>query len=174
MQEALFHVSEEPEIRQFEPRMPPVACPLQEPLVFAIREGLLHNYLLPRDCPRVTFYAVPGSTPEDVERLIGLTDARHVVAIESAWIERVLRTRLYLYRLPGDTFESLDEGAGYYVSREAVEPLHVERVDSIVEELCRRDVELRITPSLWKLRDAVTASTLQFSHIRMRNAAPRL
>jgi Family of unknown function (DUF6886) len=32
---------------------------------------------------------------------------------------------------------------------------------------------LRVMPSLWQLHDAVVASTLQFSIIRMRNAQPR-
>jgi len=45
-------------------------------------------------------------------------------------------------------------------------------VDALAE-LTHRDVELRVTPSLWPLRDAVVASTLQFSLIRMRNATPR-
>jgi Family of unknown function (DUF6886) len=33
---------------------------------------------------------------------------------------------------------------------------------------------LRVMPTLWPLRDAVVASTLQFSIIRMRNAALRV
>ena len=37
----------------------------------------------------------------------------------------------------------------------------------------KRDVELRFVPNLWPLRDAVVASTLQFSLIRMRNALSR-
>jgi hypothetical protein len=37
----------------------------------------------------------------------------------------------------------------------------------------RREVELRFVPDLWPLGDAVFASTLQFSLIRMRNAALR-
>jgi len=66
-----------------------------------------------------------------------------------------------------------DAGAGYYVSREAVSPQGVTPITDLLAELTRRDVELRVTPSLWPLRDAVAASTLQFSIIRMRNAAPR-
>jgi hypothetical protein len=34
-------------------------------------------------------------------------------------------------------------------------------------------VDFRVVPNLWPLRDAVAASTLQFSIIRMRNALPR-
>ena len=56
------------------------------------------------------------------------------------------------------------------VSRAAVRPLSMRRVDDLLGELARRDVELRVTPSLWPLRDAVLASSLAFSVIRMGNA----
>jgi hypothetical protein len=141
-------------------------------MVWAVGERLLHNYLLPRDCPRVTFYAGPGTTPEDSERFMLGTSARHVVAIESAWLDRVRRARLYLYELPRESFVSIDDGAGYYVSRESLEPLSVTVVDDLLAALLARDVELRVTGSLWKLRDAVVGSTMQFSIIRWRNAQP--
>jgi len=59
-----------------------------------------------------------------------------------------------------------------YVSRKAVAPWGVTPITDVLMELTRRDVELRVMPSLWPLHDAVVASTLQFSIIRMRNAAP--
>jgi hypothetical protein len=40
-------------------------------------------------------------------------------------------------------------------------------------ELLSRRVDLRVLPNLWPLHDGLVASTLQFSHIRMRNALPR-
>jgi hypothetical protein len=81
---------------------------------------------------------------------------------------------LYLYEMPSYGFTAVDAGAGHFVSRAAVVPSAVSRVDDLLAEPARRDVELRITPSLWPLRDAVVASTLQFSVIRMRNARPRI
>jgi hypothetical protein len=169
----LYHVSEEPRIDVFEPRPPAPTAYLAERVVWAVDDGHLQNYLLPRDCPRVTFYALPGSDPRDVERLMGQTSARFVVAVESGWVQTILATRLFVYRLPPETFEPHDEGAGHYVSRVAVRPIEVTRIDDLLGALLLRDVELRITPSLWRLRDAVVASTLQFSCIRMRNALPR-
>ena len=173
--ERLYHVSDRPDIALLEPRAVRPHHPLQDmpPVVWAIGERLLHNYLLPRDCPRVTFYAAAGSDPADVARLLGATDARHVVAIESGWLDAVRTATLWLYELPSATFELLDSVAAYYVSREAVRPLAVRRVDDLLGELLRRDVELRLTPSLWPLRDAVLASSLPFSFIRMSNAQPR-
>jgi Family of unknown function (DUF6886) len=49
----------------------------------------------------------------------------------------------------------------------------VELVEQPISELERRGVRLRLVPDLWPLRDAVVASSLQFSIIRMRNALPR-
>ena len=142
-------------------------------MVWAIDEAHLQNYLLPRDCPRVTFYALPDSTPADIERLLDHSAAKHVVAIESLWFQAVASQRLYQYELSGQTFTVIDAGAGYYVSREPVTPRTVRPIDDLLEELLTRDVELRVMPSLWRLRDAVVGSTLQFSIIRMRNALPR-
>jgi hypothetical protein len=42
-----------------------------------------------------------------------------------------------------------------------------------VTELLRLGTELRFMPELWPLRDAVVASTLSYSLIRVRNARPR-
>ena len=95
------------------------------------------------------------------------------MAIEAGWLPREQREQLWCYILPADTFEPVDEGAGYYISREAVVPLAVREIDDLLGELVQHDVELRVMPSLWRLRDAVVDSTLQYSIIRMRNAQPR-
>ncbi len=170
----LFHISDDPNIGRFVPRpAPDPATGLAGSMVWAIDYDHLPNYLLPRDCPRVTFYALPNSNPADVDRLLAGTSARRVVAIEAGWFGRVLTETIFLYELPADTFAVLDKGAGYYISREPVVPLSVRKIDDVVNELTQHDIELRIMPSLWKLRDAVVASTLQFSLIRMRNAVSR-
>ena len=164
----LFHISEESGIERFEPRASKYAI---DPVVWAIDMGRLRNYLLPRECPRVTYYVGCETTAADVERFLGSSPA--VVAVESQWLEQLRSCRLYCYHLPPETFECLDECAGYYVSRVPVLPVVVEVFDDPIAELLRRGVELRFVPSLWPLRDAVAASTLLFSLIRMRNALPR-
>jgi hypothetical protein len=164
----LFHISEESGIERFEPRASEYAI---EPVVWAIDVGRLRNYLLPRECPRVTYYAGCETTAADVERFLGSSPA--VVAVESHWLKQLRSCRLYCYHLPPETFECLDECAGYFVSRVPVIPVLVEVFDDPIAELLRRGVELRFVPSLWLLRDAVAASTLLFSLIRMRNALPR-
>jgi uncharacterized protein DUF6886 len=164
----LFHISEDADIQEFEPR--PSAYTI-ESVVWAIDADRLRTYLLPRDCPRVTYYAGPQTTAADREWLLGSSAA--VVALERNSLERVQRCRLYCYHLSPQTFECIDECAGYFASRVAVAPTRVEALKDPVSELRQRGVELRLLPKLWPLRDAVVASSLQFSIIRMRNALRR-
>lgn len=165
----LFHVSEEAGIRRFEPRPSEYTA---EPVIWAIDAERLRNYLVPRDCPRVTCYVGPETTTADSEQFLG-SGAKAVIAIEQGWLDRVRRCLLYCYHLPPQTFECIDECAGYFVSRVSVAPALVEALNDPVSELQRCGVELRILPNLWPLRDAVVASSLRFSIIRMRNALPR-
>src|SRR5262245_4943866 len=95
----LLHVSEEAGIERFEPRPSQNA---DGPVVWAIDAVFLRNYLLPRDCPRVTYYAGRDTTAADVERFLGPSPA--VVAIEGGWLERLRSCRLYCYHLPPVTF----------------------------------------------------------------------
>jgi len=164
----LFHLSEDGGIERFDPRPSHYTS---YPVVWAISSDRMCNYLVPRDCPRVTYYAGPKTTTEDVVRFLGGSNA--VVAVEAGWVERIRRSRLFCYHLPPETFECVDACAGYFVSRIPVKPEHVDVFDDLIAELIKRDVELRVTPELWALRDAVVASSLEFSIIRMRKAAGR-
>ncbi len=164
----LFHVSEESAVERFEPRPSQYT---DEPVVWAIDAGHLRNYLVPRDCPRVTYYAGRETSAADVQRFLGSSPA--VVAVESGWWERLRSCRLYCYHLPPETFACSDECAGYFVSRDPVVPARVQVFSDPMAELLRLGVELRFVPDLWPLRDAVVASTLRYSIIRMRSALPR-
>jgi uncharacterized protein DUF6886 len=164
----LFHVSEEPGIDRFDPRPSTIAG---KSVVWAIDTEHLRNYLLPRDCPRVTFYA--GRETSDADRTQFLKSSSAVVAIEQGWLSRVRTCRLYCYCLPSHNFECFDECAGYHISRVPARPASVVVIDDAVAEIRKRGVDLRPMPDLWPLRDAVVASSLQFSIIRMRNALPR-
>jgi len=164
----LFHISEESGIERFEPRASEYTSGR---VVWAIDADRLRNYLVPRECPRVTYYAGPATTSADVDGFLGASLA--VVAVEGGWFERLRSCRLYCYHLPSETFECIDECAGYFVSRVPVVPACVEAIDDPIAALLNREVELRFLPSLWPLRDAVVESSLQFSFIRMRNALPR-
>jgi hypothetical protein len=162
----LFHVSDEPGIAEFVPRPSKYT---EDRVVWAVHDDKVRNYFVPRDCPRVTFFADSHTLAQDSERFLGTSTA--VVAIEASWWSRIRSFTLYCYQLPPDTFECIDECAGYFVSRQSVRPARVDVIDDPIAALLKRGVELRILPTLGPLRDAIVASTLQFSIIRMRNAA---
>jgi hypothetical protein len=169
----LYHISDKPGIKRFDPRPAPSESAKQEGLmVWAIDYEHLHNYLLPRDCPRVTFYACEQSDPRDVERLMSGTSAKHVVAIETRWLPKIQEECLNQYEFDSKGFTLVDQVAGYWISRKPVIPVAETKIDNILEALLEHDVELRIMPSLWKLREAVIKSTLEFSIIRMNKAQP--
>lgn len=170
----LLHVSDRAGIARFEPRPPPSPdAGVRDAVVWAIEARLLGNYLLPRDCPRVTFHATAATTPDDVARFFAAGAPRHVVAIEAAWAERVRDAALCLYELPPATFTLADATAAYWVSREPVVPRCETTLADLPAAIAAGGAELRIVASLWPLRDAVAASTLGYSFIRMRHAQPR-
>jgi hypothetical protein len=170
-QPRLFHISEQPGISIFTPRVSPSHFNnISGDVVFAISNQLLHNYLLPRDCPRVTFYADANTIDADKQKFMGNTTAGHVVAVESGWYQQIKETTLYCYEFLPDDFIQIDECAGYYVSYKQVVPVAVTVIDDIMAALLSRDIELRFMPSLISIAGAVRDSSLQFSLIRMRNA----
>lgn len=164
----VFHVSEEAGIARFEPRPMP-----RHPgnAVWAIDAAHLPHYLLPRDCPRACWARGAATTEADAARFA--SSAPRVIAVEWAWLARIRRTRLHVYAFDAAPFAPLDDIAGYVISRVGVTPVAVAEVDDVLRALAAREVELRIVPSLWPLHDAIAASSLDFSIIRMRNAAPR-
>ena len=169
----LYHVSDKPGIKRFDPRPAPSKSAKQEGLmVWAIDYEHLHNYLLPRDCPRVTFYAAEDSDPKDVEKLMRGTCAKHVVAVEAGWLPEIQKHCIYRYEFDPKGFTCVDKVAGYYISREPVVPVAETKIDDVLSALLEHDVELRVMPSLWKLREAVIHSTLGYSIIRMHKAKP--
>ena len=165
--EQLYHFSENPGIRVFIPRN---HINLGKPVVWAIEEKKIHNYLFPRDCPRVSFFAGANASSKDISRFLGGDKEKTVIAIESRWVQRLMNTTLYRYALPADAFLLEDDNAGYYVSETAVEPSSITPISDLLLALSHRNIELRIMPSLWELHDQVASSSLNFSMIRMRNA----
>lgn len=168
----LFHFSENPKITLFEPHVPQ-SNPEQPPLVWAIGEEHAPHYFFPRDCPRVAFWKTSNTSPEDIDRFFAHTSADRIIAVEGRWLHQIRNTQLYAYHLPSETFTCIDTNAGYYVSSKVITPISVEPLGDLLERLVEANVELRITPSLRKLRDALISSSVPFSMIRMRNAMPQ-
>jgi Family of unknown function (DUF6886) len=160
---ALWHVSEDPTIDRFEPRG------ADDPLVWAIDTRHLPLYWFPRDCPRATFWADCDTTDDDVDRFLSGDRGRRVHVIEPAWLDPMRTTRVVAYRMPEQTFEPWDR---FWISRAAVEPLELVELGDLLARHAAAEIELRIAPNLLSLWDSVVASTLDFSGIRLRNAAP--
>ena len=169
----LFHVSEQAGIARFDPR--PVPSPdagVVGDCVWAVDEDHLPNYLLPRDCPRITFAAGPSTSLSDRERF--LLGARRVVAFEAAWLERVQSCTLRIYEFAPGSFACALSQAGYWISRAPVWPVAERPQANLLSALAAAGAEVRILQDFWPLCDAVAASSLEFSVIRKRNARPRL
>ena len=168
----LFHVSEEPDIKIFIPRIPTREdVDKSKGLVWSLTEPQLPNWGTPRDCPRVGYRAKEDSTPDDIAKFFS-SSFRHCVAIEYDWHQRMLDTTLYIYEFDPANFY-FDEQAGFYVSDKTETPIDVTEHDDLYAALFKRGVEVRILDSLWELGDAVQKSSLKWSLCRMRNAKPR-
>ena len=168
----LFHVSEEPDIDKFIPRIPSRKdMDKSKGLVWALTEPALPNWLTPRDCPRVGYRVTEESTQEDINKFLS-SSSRHCVAIEYGWHKRMLDTTLYVYEFEPTNFY-FDESAGFYVSDQTEIPVSVTKYENLYEELFKRNVEVRILNNLWELGEAVQQSTLKWSLCRMANAQPK-
>ncbi|WP_258171291.1 DUF6886 family protein [Paenibacillus sp. R14(2021)] len=166
----LFHFSEDPSIRVFTPRQLPYRLD-EPPMVWAIDELHSYHYYFPRDCPRVCFWFDEGTTDADKAYFFGQSRTARIIAIESGWLSRLRSARLYRYVFDAEQFRLYNGNAGYYVSESEVSPEAIEPVEDCMGRLAEAGIELRITPSLMPLKEAIPASTVHFSMIRMSNAA---
>jgi len=169
--EKLFHISEEPGIKIFHPRpSPQFYDSIKGDVVFAISDKMLHNYLLPRECPRVTYYINQNTTNTDKEKFFGESKADYIINVEEHWKEKIENTVLFKYEFTPETFSLLDETAGYYVSYQEIVPVFIEEVKDVYNEYSKRNVKIRFLTNLQKLADDVKNSSLSFSIIRHGNA----
>lgn len=76
--------------------------------------------------------------------------------------------------MPTYTFNLFNSIAGYYVSYAVVFPEAQHIINTPIQAILAKNIELRLLPSLWQLHDAVVNSTLEFSSIRMKNAQPKI
>jgi hypothetical protein len=170
----VLHFSEDPTITVFAPHVPLIPQG-PTPYVWAVDARQAPSYWFPRDCPRATAWVRDVSSADDVARIIGPGGGERVHAVEYGWLERIRTVELYAYRLPADPFTLVgDPWTHACVSRETVHPLAPPELVGDLFELHRAaGIQLRVLPHLHDFWDAVIASSLAYSGIRLRNALPR-
>jgi hypothetical protein len=167
---ALWHFSEDPSLGCFRPRVAETN-PAASPAVWAVDTRHAPMFWFPRDCPRGCIWPVSTTTAADRARFFGLTAAGRIHVIEAGWLQRMLAARLYAYRLPTAPFRPHPEVGGYWVCGQPVDALEQVVVGDLVQRHALAGIELRITPSIWPFWHEVTASSVEFSGCRLRNAA---
>jgi hypothetical protein len=166
----VMHFSEDPAITRF---VPHVARTATEPTayVWAVNFDHAPSYWFPRQCPRAMAWVAGDTTIEDHERVLG-GHADRVHMIEYAWLRRLQAAQVFAYRFDAAEFEPygdrLDPHA--FVARHPVVPLGPpEPIGDLLALHEAARIELRLAHSLWPWWETVTASTVGFSGIRLRN-----
>jgi len=171
----LFHVSEDPDIQVFKPRIPKRKDLDQNTgLVWAIDDEHLFSFLVPRDCPRAAYYLGKGTSENDRKRFFSSSSVTKGMVIENIWFQRILNAKLYLYEFDCQNFMLQDQIAGYHVSTKTEYPLQRFVLTDLFDELIKRNVEIRITDNLSKVADALKTSTLNWSLCKMKNATTHI
>jgi hypothetical protein len=169
----VLHFSEDPAIERFAPHVAETARQ-PEPYVWAVDALHAPSYWFPRQCPRGMAWVTSHTTDEDRERILGPGGGERVHAVEYCWLEAIRTVELYAYRFDAADFHSLGLDAHALVCEHEVRPLGpAEPVGDLLELHEDAGIQLRVLPELWTFWGAVTASSLGFSGIRLRNARPR-
>lgn len=141
------------------------------PVVWAIDQEHEFTFYFPRDCPRIVYTRTEGISNEDNHKFFGLTDSNIVITVEVDWYKRINETTTFRYELPRVSFKLFDEFAGYYISEEEVKPIGITPLDNLIERITELNIELRITPNLNPLREALLRSSIKdFGIHRFENA----
>ncbi|GAA3124549.1 hypothetical protein JOF29_006245 [Kribbella aluminosa] len=165
----VLHFSEDPTIEIFRPH---VAKTSDEgtAYVWAVGHDRAPDYWFPRRCPRAMAWVGPDTTPEDRDRIIGIGSGTRVHAVEYGWLDAMRTVELYAYRLPAGVFVAHDAAV---VATTDVRPLGPpERVGDLFVLHDEAGIQLRVLPRLHDFWAAATASTVEWSGIRLRNARP--
>lgn len=166
----VLHFSEDPTITRF---VPHVARTSQQTTayVWAVDGPRCPDYWFPRQCPRVMAWRSARTTPWDADRIIGAGSGDRVHAIEYGWLQAIMDARLFAYRLPAESFAPIGDPPHALVAQVTIEPLGPpEPVTDLIALHEEAGIQLRVLDRLWPFWNQVTASTLEFSGIRLRNA----
>jgi hypothetical protein len=166
----VYHISENPNIEEFIPRKTESFMDL--PLVvWAIDEEHLVNYYFPRDCPRIIYRYTDNVIEEDKVKFFPNTVSKTIITVENRGYNAIKNALLYKYIFDKKNFRLIDEIAGYYICEEKIIPKSIEKIENIIDELLKKEIELKFTPNIFPLRNSLIKSSLyDYSIIRFRNA----
>ena len=166
----VLHFSEDPTIELFVPHVAPTSA-MREPYVWAVGFDRCPDYWFPRACPRAMAWKGADTTAADADRIIGAGCGDRVHAIEYGWLKVLMDVSLYAYRLPAGPFRVVGDDGHALVAEVPVKPLGpAEPVSDLLDLHEEAGIQLRVLDNLWPFWNEVTASTMKFSGIRLRNA----
>jgi len=168
----LFHFSSSSDIEVFHPRVKATRQNMP-PVVWAIDEEHQFTFYVPRDCPRIICTRSKDLAEEDYVRFFGTTASDIVMTVETSWYERIKTATLYRYELPPESFRLFDKYAGYYITEEIIKPILMDVITNPLDLLIQLNIDIRFTPNLHPLRNAILNSSLtDFGIHQFGNAAP--
>lgn len=153
----LYHFSEFSDIQIFIPREKQNRAEFPA-VVWAIDEEHEYSYYFPRDCPRIICKKTDTISDENNDKFFKHSNADIIVTVESSWYPRIMNQVIYRYHFSDINFERFDPMAGYYISYQVTKPLHVDHMDGLIQRLFEKGIELRFTPNLYLLREAILTS----------------
>lgn len=166
----LYHFSSERNIEVFLPRVKSTRQDMPA-VVWAIDDEHQFTFFVPRDCPRIIYTRSTDISEEDNNRFFGITASNIIMTVETGWFERIKNATLYRYELPPQSFTLLDECAGYFISEETVTPSRMDIITNPLDLLIQMNIDIRFTPNLHPLRNAILGSSLtDFGIHRFGNA----
>ncbi|WP_217597712.1 DUF6886 family protein [Cohnella sp. GbtcB17] len=169
----LFHFSEDDSIPIFVPKEKQNR-PDFPAVVWAIDEAHEFTYYFPRDCPRIVCRRDEATADRHLQLFFNHTIADTIVTVESDWYTRISKQTLFRYCFDDEGFALFDATAGYYISRQVVQPKKVEVYGNLIERLIQKGIELRFTSNLNPLREAILASDFKGFGIHRFNNAKRM
>jgi hypothetical protein len=167
---AVYHFSEDSTLRRFAPHVPP-SNPSHPPAVWAVDAEHAPLYWFPRAVPRISVWADDEEQQRVLTEQFG-TEAHRICAAEQVWLDEIRSARIYRYTFDATSFEPWEQAHGQYTASDVVYPQEIDVVDDLLRAHCEAGVELRLTPRLGSLMDAILASGLPFGFVRIRDAQP--
>ncbi len=139
--------------------------------VWAIHEDKIHNYIVPRECPRICLAQKEafqfGQLWTDQDDYLN----KAFLFIPIKWKHQVSKCKLYKYQFNPQNFEVIDPIAGYYVSKKFEIPTSLQKITDCLQVLAALQIGVKFLDDheLNSLKESVVNSTDEFSIIKWDN-----